>query len=159
MSGLSFTGSHCNGPLHGVLCFNVRHSRRSLSRGDAAGTVLLSRDRKLEIFISNAAYKVREDPPLQVIFMEPPRSNELIFTFYAFILVCPRRILSVPPIPRRVEKKKKRMKKVSLSLFHKILCRIPLIGHVIIEFTNDKKYSKILTILLKFLNLILQFFY
>lgn len=49
-----------------------------------------SRDRKVEIFISNAACKVRGAPPLQVIFMGPPRSNELIFTFYAFILVCPR---------------------------------------------------------------------
>lgn len=97
-SGLSFIWSHCNGPLHGVLCFNVRHSRRSLPRGDAAGAVCLSRGRKLEIFISNAACKVREAPPLQVIFMRPPRSNELIFTFYAFILVCPRRAPSVPPV-------------------------------------------------------------
>ena len=44
-----------------------------------------SRDRKVEIFISNAACKVSGAPPLQVIFMGPPRSNELIFTFYAFI--------------------------------------------------------------------------
>ena len=44
-----------------------------------------SRDRKVEIFISNAACKVSGAPPLQVIFMGPLRSNELIFTFYAFI--------------------------------------------------------------------------
>lgn len=109
---LSFTGSHCNGILHGVLCFNVRHWRRPPPCGDAAGAVRLSRGRKLEIFISNAACKVRGAPPLQVIFMGPPRSNELIFTFYAFILVCSRWAPSTLPAPRRSNKKKSRMKKI-----------------------------------------------
>lgn len=49
------------------------------------------RDRKVEIFIPNAACKVRGAPPLQVIFMGLPRSNELIFTFYAFRVPSARR--------------------------------------------------------------------
>lgn len=108
---LSFTGSHCNGTLHGILCFNVRHWRRSPPCSDAAGAVRLSRGRKLEIFISNTACKVHGAPPLQVIFMGPPRSNELIFTFYAFILVCPRRAPSALPAARGDRTKKNWIKK------------------------------------------------
>lgn len=89
------------------LCFNVQ--RRSLlplheSGGSARETPATrrprSRDRKVEIFISNGACKVSGAPPLQVIFMGPPRSNELIFTFYAFI---PRASTVRPPRTARLE--------------------------------------------------------
>lgn len=123
---LSFIGSHCNGTLHGILGFNVRHWYRSPPCGDATGAVRLSRGRKLEIFISNAACKVRRAPPLQVIFMGPPRSNELIFTFYAFILVCsagPERAASSATIKQKIKWKRFRP---PLSLLYKRLC-IPLI--------------------------------
>lgn len=113
---LSFTGSQCNGTLHGVLCFNVRHWRRPPPCGDAAGAVRLSRGRKLEIFISNAACKVHGAPPLQVIFMGPPRSNELIFTFYAFILVCPRWAHERAAGSATIEQKKKNKKLITFVI-------------------------------------------
>lgn len=121
------------------LCFNVQ--RRSLlplheSGGSARETPATrrprSRDRKVEIFISNGACKVSGAPPLQVIFMGPPRSNELIFTFYAFI---PRASTVRPPRNRetRIHSIRPRFRQKNCPPPPTTIIKIaPPLGHILI---------------------------